>query len=430
MRWPTGHVRTQLLATLAALAGLTALFWAFPLDLAAARAVASADPSRVPACCAFPLADREPWRFVYRYGVFAGVLLAAGALVLLTATYWYPRRLRPWRRPALFLVLVVALGPGLVVNAALKDHYGRPRPRDVVELGGRDAFVPVGVPRLGGQGGAEGKSFPCGHCSMGFYLAVPWLALRRRRPALGRAFLAAGLAAGGLLGAARMMAGGHFLSDVLWSAGLVWVVALVVHHAMDLDREDAPAPAPGDPAAATQDTAAERRQARVATFVGGGALALLTGAALVATPYVSSKAFARSAGEIAASRSAAFEVALDRADVTIEAGQDFRAAYDVRAFGFPTSKVVFAFREAPEAAVLGIDRMGWFTERRTDLRLVVPSSTPKPFRLRLGHGRVTLDARGFAPDARLDVEVEDGEVTVLGAPGPGVRARVVRPPAP
>jgi hypothetical protein len=305
------------------------------------------------------------------------------------------------------------------VNVILKDHYGRSRPRDVVELGGRDAFVPVGVPRFGASvQGAEGKSFPCGHCAMGFYLATPWLALRRRRPRLGRAFLAAGLVAGGLLGAARMMAGGHFLSDVLWSGGLVWLVALVLHHAMDLDREDAPPP----PLA----SAAERRQARVATALGGGALALLTTAALVATPYVSRKAFARSLDQVTASPAAAFEIALDRADVTVEAGPGFTAAYDVRAFGFPTSKVVFRFREAPEAAVLGIDRMGWFTERRTDVRLVVPASTPRPFRLRLERGRVALDVRGFAPDARVDVEVEEGEVRVVGEPGPGVRIQVAR----
>jgi membrane-associated PAP2 superfamily phosphatase len=407
MRWPSAALRAQLFATVAALAAVTAVSWLAPLDLSAARGLA-ADP-----CCSWPLAEQPLWRFVYRYGVFAGVLLAAGALVLLTATYWHPRRLFAWRRPALFLVLVAALGPGLVVNAALKDHFGRPRPRDVVELGGRDAFVPVAVPRFGG----EGKSFPCGHCSMGFYLATPWLALRRRRPRLGRAFLAAGIVAGGLLGLARMMAGGHFLSDVLWAGGLVWLVALLVHHALDLDREDSP------PALASE---AERRQARLATVLGGGALAALTAAALVATPYVSRKAFARSLEQVASSPAAAFEIALDRADVTVEAGPAFTAAYDVRAFGFPTSKVVFAFREAPEAAVLGIDRMGWFTERRTDVKLVVPATTPKPFRLRLERGRVSLDARGFAPDARVEVEVGEGEVRLRGAPGPGVRVRVER----
>jgi hypothetical protein len=186
---------------------------------------------------------------------------------------------------------------------------------------------------------------------------------------------------------------------------------------MDLDREDEP---PALPAGAG------RRQAQLATVLGAGALAALTAAALVATPYVSRKAFARSLEEVEASPAAAFEIALDRADVSIEAGPDFRATYDVRAFGLPTSKVVFRFTEAPGGAVLGIDRMGWFTERRTDVKLVVPAGTPKPFRLRLERGRVTLDVRGFAPGARVEVEVGDGEVRVLGEPGPGILVHVER----
>ena len=64
------------------------------------------------------------------------MLLAAGALVTFTLSYWYPSRLLAWRRPALFLVLVAALGPGLLINVVFKDHYGRPRPREVQELGG------------------------------------------------------------------------------------------------------------------------------------------------------------------------------------------------------------------------------------------------------------------------------------------------------
>jgi len=328
---------------LALLAAVTLTAWATPLDLAAARLFHAP-------CCGWPLSEQPFWRLVYRYGVFAGVLLAAASLVLLTLTYWYPARLHRWRRPALFLVLVVALGPGLLVNVILKDHYGRPRPREVVELGGQERFLPVGVP----GGDRQAKSFPCGHCSMGFYLATPWLVLRRRRPRAARAFLAAGLAFGLVLGAARMMAGGHFLTDVVWAGGLVWLVALALRHLLDLDRED-------PPPLALEDARA-RGRARLATALSGGALALLTAGALVATPYVSAKTFTRSAAQVAQSGAPVWEVELDRANVTVEAGPDLAAAYRVNAFGFPTSKVVFAFRERPEAATLGIERMGWFTE--------------------------------------------------------------------
>lgn len=299
-------------------------------------------------------------------------------------------------------MLVATLGPGLVVNVVFKDHYGRPRPREVQELGGQERFLPVWVKGADPQA----KSFPCGHCSMGFYLATPYLVLRRRRRRLALAFLAAGIVQGGLVGAARMMAGGHFLSDVIWAAGMTWLVALALHALLRLDREPEALPA-----AAARDP----RKARVAAVLGGGALAALTVAVLVATPYVSAKTFARSTAEVAASRARAWEVSLDEATVSVEAGPGFRASYEVQAFGFPTSRLNFAFREAEDAAVLSIDPMGWFTERRMAVKLQLPEGGEKPIRIRLARGKLALDLRGFAPAARLDVDVGEGEVRVRGA---------------
>ncbi|MEF3192734.1 MAG: phosphatase PAP2 family protein, partial [Halothiobacillaceae bacterium] len=64
----------------------------------------------------------------------------------------------------------------------------------------------------------EGKSFPCGHCSVGFALASLWLVLRRWRPVLSWAALGVAVALGASMGYARIAAGGHYLSDVLWAA--------------------------------------------------------------------------------------------------------------------------------------------------------------------------------------------------------------------
>lgn len=405
---PSGRgLRAELVVLAAVLAAATVLLRVTGLDLAAANAFR--DP-----CCSWPMAEQPLWRFLYRYGVLIGVLLAAGALVTYTASWWWPARLLAWRRPALFLVLVAALGPGLVVNVVFKDHWGRPRPREVQELGGRERFLPVWTKGSDPQA----KSFPCGHCAIGFYLATPYLVLRRRRRRLAIAIGLGGLAYGGLMGAARMMAGGHFLSDVVWAAGMTWLVALALHRLLDPER--APDPAP---------VARDLRKARLATVAGGGALAVLTAAALVATPYVSSKRFSRTAAQVAASPAPALEVALDEATVSIEAGPDLEASYDVQAFGFPTSRLNFAWRERPEGAVLSIDRLGWFSERRTAVRLRLPGAGEKPVRFRLGKGKLALDLRGFSPAARLDVEVEEGEVRVTGAEAldrGGVTVRVAR----
>src|SRR5262249_2679886 len=57
-----------------------------------------------------------------------------------------------------------------------------------------------------------------------------WWIWRRRRPARAWGSLALGLAAGFALGLGRMAAGGHFLSDVIWSALLALGVAHVVYY--------------------------------------------------------------------------------------------------------------------------------------------------------------------------------------------------------
>jgi len=393
---PSRSARAELLVVAAVLAVATLVSWTTRLDLVAG------DLFRSP-CCSWPMAERPFWSFVYRYGVLAGVLLAAAALVAFTLTYWLPARLLEWRRPALFLVLVAALGPGLVVNVIFKDHWGRPRPREVVELGGQERFLPVWV--LGSD--PQAKSFPCGHCAIGFYLGVPWLVLRRRRRALAAGFLAAGLAWGVTLGAARMMAGGHFLSDVIWAGGMVWLVALGLHRLLR-PEEVPPPPTP-------EALARQRGKARLVTIVGGLALAGLTAAALVATPYLSTKTWRRSAAELAASPSARFEVVLDQAAVALQAGADLEASYDVAAFGFPTSRINFALAERPDAAVLSLDQHGFFSERRTTFRLRWPAAGGKPLRLSLARGKVALDLRGFQAGARLEITVGEGEVRVKGA---------------
>jgi lipid A 4'-phosphatase len=393
----SGSIRRELLAISALLAVATLVFWTTGLDLAAANVF------REP-CCSWPHAEQPFFRFMYRYGVLAGVLLAVAALVTFTLSYWYPRALLQWRKPALFLVLVVTIGPGLLINVAFKDHFGRPRPREVQQLGGQETFLPVWVKGSDPQA----KSFPCGHCSMGFYLSVPYLVLKRRRRRVAVVFLLAGIGWGLLLGAARMMAGGHFLSDVIWSGGMVWLTALALYHLLDLERAL-------DRSVEAGDLARDRRKARVVTVLAGGALALLTVAVLLATPYFSAKTFTRTAAQVAASAAGAWEISLDQATVSVGAGPDFEASYQVQAFGFPTSRLNWGWKDGAGSGVLTIDSLGWFTERRTAVNLRLPKEGEKPIRLRLRKGKLALDLRGFAPSARLDVEVGEGEVRVVGA---------------
>jgi lipid A 4'-phosphatase len=149
-------------------------------------------------------------------------------LVLAIGAGWPRLTGRPlWRfdRNALiFLVVALAIGPGILVNTVLKDHWGRARPYQTEEFGGQHQFTPA--PLLADQC-ERNCSFVSGHAALGFSLigfAFLLPAGRRRNRALGAA-----LAFGALVGLARIAAGHHFLSDVV-DAGLVVVAASWLLH--------------------------------------------------------------------------------------------------------------------------------------------------------------------------------------------------------
>lgn len=164
---------------------------------------------------------------LYDYGTWPAVALAMGSLLFVVISFI---RKLPGRRVALFLVLSMIAGPGLVVNAIFKDYYGRPRPAQVTEFGGDLTMLQVGTPGTPGAG----KSFPSGHASMGFFLGVPAWILLRRRPRAAFACATLGIGAGALIGYVRMLQGGHWLSDVLWSGLFVYLTSLTLALALRL----------------------------------------------------------------------------------------------------------------------------------------------------------------------------------------------------
>lgn len=184
----------------------------------------------------WPQGSSEPWASLYHYGNIPAFLLAAigGAVFVLS---FFLERLRPDRRAALFVLVFLIAGPGLVVNTFFKDHWGRPRPADIVQFGGTETYRPFWSPGEPGQG----RSFPSGHAAVGFFLMAPFFVLRRRAPGWARRALAAGILYGLLMGLARMIQGGHFLTDVIWSGVLVYLAGLALYHLFRLDREGLPA---------------------------------------------------------------------------------------------------------------------------------------------------------------------------------------------
>jgi lipid A 4'-phosphatase len=193
--------------------------------------------------------------------VWLGRAVAAAAVSALALLAWAILRGDGARaRLALYLALSLALGPGLIVNAILKDNWGRARPSQVTEFGGARNFTPAFV--IAGQC-QRNCSFVSGDASIGFAtLALALLVARRRTVAV-----AAAVGLGAALGAMRIGQGGHFFSDVVFAGVFTALPILLLHRFLIADP-------PGfAPAARPPWSAAARAWALAA--LGVGALAAL-----------------------------------------------------------------------------------------------------------------------------------------------------------
>lgn len=142
----------------------------------------------------------------------------------------------PWRRAAALAALAAALGNGLVVEGLLKNTMGRPRPVQTVEFGGPTPYV---APLRLGADPEHHRSFTSGHAATGFSLMCLGLACG---PVWRRRWLLVGLVGGSVIGFGRILQGGHYLSDVLFSFYAIWLSCELVAW---LDRRrQTPRPAP------------------------------------------------------------------------------------------------------------------------------------------------------------------------------------------
>ena len=200
----------------------TAVFWLTDLDLRVARFFY--DPA---SGAKHWLLDNHPlWKALFYDGVpyLAGIVIISCLLIVLISTL--QQRYCRWRLYAGYIVLVFLLGPGLLVNSLFKDHWGRARPIQVEQLGGTEKYTPP----LYYVAHGDGRSFPSGHSSVGFAFIAFWFLWRKRKPQWALAALILTLLFGITIGLTRMAAGGHFLSDVLWSAWLPLFSAWFIYY--------------------------------------------------------------------------------------------------------------------------------------------------------------------------------------------------------
>jgi lipid A 4'-phosphatase len=150
--------------------------------------------------------------------------LAAPAVVALFAKMVNPHmRLAVPGRAIVYLLVTLALAPGLMANVLLKDHWGRSRPIDVVDFAGTDRFVPWWDPR---GDCPQNCSFVSGESSGAFWAFAPAsLAPAHLRP------LAYGATAvfGAAVGMLRIAFGGHFFTDAVFAGVFTFLIVWLAH---------------------------------------------------------------------------------------------------------------------------------------------------------------------------------------------------------
>jgi len=194
---------------IAAVAGLLLLVLLPNIDLAVSAWFYSAGEG-------FPLAHLWLFRAIMKglpplvigATVIAGLL---GTVSLFAHRTW----LGVTPRVATLLVASLALGPGLLVNTLLKDHWGRARPHQILDFGGTAHFSPA---LLLSDQCTRNCSFPSGHAALAFWLVAFAVVVPDRWRIKTTIFM---LVIGVLVGLMRIAQGGHFLSDVLAAAILV-----------------------------------------------------------------------------------------------------------------------------------------------------------------------------------------------------------------
>jgi len=213
--------RTGLFAALGLAAVVGVIFGLFPqLDLM----ISAPFNAMVENSINFYTRAYSPLMLARDFGLWVGVAVIVPVLAALALKLLLPRRrLLISGRAVVFLVTTLALGPGLLTNVILKDHWGRPRPIDVTQFDGDQHFVAWWDPR----GDCPGNcSFVSGDVSGAFWTIAP--AALVPLPWRGLAYGAA-LALGTGMAALRIMAGGHFFTDTVFAGVFTFLIIWVVH---------------------------------------------------------------------------------------------------------------------------------------------------------------------------------------------------------
>ncbi|MDO5646989.1 phosphatase PAP2 family protein [Paracoccus sp. (in: a-proteobacteria)] len=195
---------------------------------------------------AFPVARSivgQGWRQFFIAST-SGVMVLV-LILLIAVMIARRRRVARWCdcRAMGFAIAAYAIGPGLLINVLLKDHWGRARPVQITDFGGWAQFTPplsLTDQCLRNCSFASGEGSALAAMAL-IVLLLIWPRLTARGRMVAGGVAATYVVAGSML---RVAFGGHFVSDVVFAALLMGVVVPAIYR-MFLPR---PAASPARPA--------------------------------------------------------------------------------------------------------------------------------------------------------------------------------------
>lgn len=120
-----------------------------------------------------------------------------------------------------FLWLTSLIGLVFIINLGFKNFWGRSRPNDIISFGGFENFTPWY--QITDQC-INNCSFVSGDSSVGFALIVFYFLVKKK------IYLWIALIIGISLGMIRIMEGGHFISDIVFSGIIIFIYYSLCHN--------------------------------------------------------------------------------------------------------------------------------------------------------------------------------------------------------
>lgn len=152
-------------------------------------------------------------------GLWIPFLIVVPAFVSMVGKIVFPRKcMLVSGRASLFLILTLAIGPGLITNVILKEHWNRPRPVDVKAFAGTHDFVAWWDPR----GTCETNcAFVSGDSAGAFWTVAP---AALAPPQIRAAVYSAAILFGVAMSFQRLSFGAHFFTDAFFAGFFTFVV--------------------------------------------------------------------------------------------------------------------------------------------------------------------------------------------------------------